>query len=1357
MGLFDFASAAGRLAGYSWDDINDHVDQATNTALAAGYTQPEIDAHLGYGDPSALAGAIQGILPEEPPTVGKEPAPLDQRVSELYATGMRDGQLKGPRDFASMYADAFGDALGDNRPLFEEQLASQLPHPEDVTDHGIAIAHGFGAGDLLQNSLQAGSNLYDLFGQMGMTPQEVLADPDPVLQDALVTPPSPGEPTLREAATWAEEQAKINGGEDQDPSAMAQATVAIAKGIFNALRPPTPSEALEEVHARQAKRKELQDKLGGFSTPLNDLLNSTAIGMAEEYGTFLVNGVEKPISAAALEGLKALQAGLEAIEASAKKGQASFFELMKDTQGSVPRGPTEGEKIIDLSGMGKGMMDNFYGDLFKGLQGEENAVSKMETKAMAQLRPEFEAGNINSAEDVKNFFNKSSEAVVPTPEERNAAVSASAQETVDSLGTARAERPIEPPLPEGLAEPPPPHEPPPAAAGEMPLEEQAAHTSDKIGRLKDRLDASTDEFEKNNIRGAIAREEANLDRLEDRIKQAGEPPRPTEVAQAAHDLFEEHYFGNHPIEDALYRLTGNASADRDHFFKLLETISREHPEWVKDSFGAQVRDSVEQRLINPNHAHTPEVQEYLDAIKSLTDRQFANAARLRELTANTPLEELFTHLKTTDEGYVRRMAKGEEMRASAFDPETSQDAITGANIGGRSLFTKTGSMEGRSYYVLEKDGQREFGDTSLSNLINPNTGKPFRYGEKTADGWEVKQPTTREIEAGTKGTPNEIEFHSNHLALTIENILQQERTIRNLEFLGKLKPELMKTGQFVPVTEANRYNGPSGFVRTEVPQLDGWMHPLVGYPVNDFFKNGMSDLEGAIGKIGRTILSSLFITPFAHWNNVAWHWFKSRGLEWVNPVGYGRLISTTAQAIHEVWTRGPLYQEFRRNGGALLYQDTALANYWNLMQSKFVHDINADKGGLWTQFARAVLHPIATAQDLGKAVYAFSRRSLWAGGDVMMMQRYLELTRPKFNIKTGRFDKPGLSTREAIYQAERDIPNYRIPAQLGRAILSEQGAHALGQALRSPITANFNRYHYGMMRDLATNTRDVISPNATLKERVEGVGKFLAMAGGMYMLWPAMNQVLQTVTGSKAEFRLGGTPGLVKAGMDFASDHNWLSFSGKIFGLSPMVSIAAGISSGRDIYGRPILNANTPLGQVMKGLEWGADQIPLLNLIHKTIEKGPSYLANQLAINPHTYDVSEERKASFAKRAAAEAATAERNDVLENWIREKFGGVLPDWFEGNVPPAGSGRVGGGGGSSAGGGSPRSNAPPGFVRRGAYYGPSFQGAGQPSRMVRVGRYYGPDFAGSDTSSAAAPTIGGFARATQPRTRTRSRRR
>src|SRR5690242_12835028 len=44
-----------RLAGYDWGEINAHVAQSTQVAHEAGYSQPEIDRHLGFTDPQVTS------------------------------------------------------------------------------------------------------------------------------------------------------------------------------------------------------------------------------------------------------------------------------------------------------------------------------------------------------------------------------------------------------------------------------------------------------------------------------------------------------------------------------------------------------------------------------------------------------------------------------------------------------------------------------------------------------------------------------------------------------------------------------------------------------------------------------------------------------------------------------------------------------------------------------------------------------------------------------------------------------------------------------------------------------------------------------------------------------------------------------------------------------------------------------------------------------------------------------------------------------------------------------------------------------------------------------------------------------
>lgn len=52
--------AQARLAGYSWGEIDNHIGSKKLVANAAGYTDPEIRAYLGYKDPIGLLEALNG-------------------------------------------------------------------------------------------------------------------------------------------------------------------------------------------------------------------------------------------------------------------------------------------------------------------------------------------------------------------------------------------------------------------------------------------------------------------------------------------------------------------------------------------------------------------------------------------------------------------------------------------------------------------------------------------------------------------------------------------------------------------------------------------------------------------------------------------------------------------------------------------------------------------------------------------------------------------------------------------------------------------------------------------------------------------------------------------------------------------------------------------------------------------------------------------------------------------------------------------------------------------------------------------------------------------------------------------------
>ena len=164
--------ADARVSGYSWEDIQGHLDAATNQALAAGYSQREIDDFHGYQSPTVLQDALSaraqsaianagdttdhpaitashGLL-RSPDATDINPAP--DTVRRQYANALINGEAKGPDDFARAHADATARTVAsvgaDLPPGYVDSvapaLASQLPKNEDVTDAAIAAVHAAG-------------------------------------------------------------------------------------------------------------------------------------------------------------------------------------------------------------------------------------------------------------------------------------------------------------------------------------------------------------------------------------------------------------------------------------------------------------------------------------------------------------------------------------------------------------------------------------------------------------------------------------------------------------------------------------------------------------------------------------------------------------------------------------------------------------------------------------------------------------------------------------------------------------------------------------------------------------------------------------------------------------------------------------------------------------------------------------------------------------------------------------------------------------------------------------------------------------------------------------------------------------
>src|SRR5690242_13065874 len=113
-----------RAAGYSWGDIHNHINRATAEADGEGYTQDEIDAHLGFQSPADFeARAIASWAP----TMADDPTIVDgleagapkldlganTNLRSEYVDALKAGEVRGPLDFAERYGAAAVGAAHD--------------------------------------------------------------------------------------------------------------------------------------------------------------------------------------------------------------------------------------------------------------------------------------------------------------------------------------------------------------------------------------------------------------------------------------------------------------------------------------------------------------------------------------------------------------------------------------------------------------------------------------------------------------------------------------------------------------------------------------------------------------------------------------------------------------------------------------------------------------------------------------------------------------------------------------------------------------------------------------------------------------------------------------------------------------------------------------------------------------------------------------------------------------------------------------------------------------------------------------------------------------------------------------------
>lgn len=701
----------------------------------------------------------------------------------------------------------------------------------------------------------------------------------------------------------------------------------------------------------------------------------------------------------------------------------------------------------------------------------------------------------------------------------------------------------------------------------------------------------------------------------------------------------------HPIEridNAFYRMGGSATADKLEAAEFLKGV----PEELSDpQVQSRLADEIEKQLVDPSHQIPDDLKPAYEAFAKWRDEVRDTVNRLR--ARNDP--DLDPFLPET--GYTPRRAKGHTpMFDAAEGPTGDRDPIVKANIipSKRNLSKDTGSLQSRTAGWIVDDGSGNLQFTQ----------------EKPGDDVPHRVATMDEVEANT-----DIRYYRNPLINTVDEALRLRRVERNIQVLDEIKTHLKDEGMaFHYEWHSKNENGewvrrgpgehdlPEGFVPIRnVPQLKGWaFHPEIAEVMKDYYPPPGTDLEEALGRLNRIMIGSLFITPIPHILNVGAHAVSGRGWDWFDipgmakgdlaaiPRGYVRGFTTGLQAMHEVWTKGPLYRQMLREGSGLLYGDTQVRNFLNLMLEKAGYEITSDPE-TWSQFARQFdlkSMGIHTAQDFTRLVYGASNKSMWLVNDMFMMQRVLEL------------QKKGLDVREAIKETEKDIPNYRIPSRV-------MGSRGIAEFMKSRSFIVFGRYKYGQWKALSGMFKELIGKDASPDERLEALGKFIVTGVTMAAIFPAMDKLLQEATGNKdARVRRPGPFAILDAIAQVAKGEKDVPTGvASMFSWSPLLDDSYSASHNRDFYGRPIWQFDSPLGAAVQTAEFASNPIYPLKVAEDFAKPGGGVRAVGrmfgLDIPP---EGSKAMQAKYVQRDRKAAARREAHDPLEVWIKNLLAG-----------------------------------------------------------------------------------------------------
>jgi len=459
---------------------------------------------------------------------------------------------------------------------------------------------------------------------------------------------------------------------------------------------------------------------------------------------------------------------------------------------------------------------------------------------------------------------------------------------------------------------------------------------------------------------------------------------------------------------------------------------------------------------------------------------------------------------------------------------------------------------------------------------------------------------------------------------------------RELELVNNLKKsKLFETVGFSP--DKPTKDLPKGWITpasiARIPELRGWhFDPKTAAIIEDFAKVWDNTMWM---KATNAIVKNMMLNPVPHMFNEVMHLWNARGFTgWIDPRQLGTFADTARVAWRDVGNQTQFYRDIMREGGSILGADPRNKHFEAIQkeaqkQMFETPEMQRSMGQLAKKLGTSV-------GDLYNGISNASQKAMWFTRDVMYVQ-YIREIMARQEKSTG----VKMELKDAIAQAEKHMPNYRMPSEV-------LNSRKLAWTLKNPNIALFSRYHYGMVKSLVNTIKDVDPRNLRTPEGRahfrEGVDSMLAIGVAMGVLYPLMDAMAEAVFGEGAEQRRAGPFHLLQAGLDvYEGKKDTTALIWPVFTFNPVLLTLGQLGFNKKLFtGKEVFHTDDAFEDIASDIgTYAVKQLPqAAPVMSATAEEGgdTKLIARQFDIKVET-EAEKKRKERALKAKAQKKKT----------------------------------------------------------------------------------------------------------------------